>query len=285
MTRVTSPGLPLDGHDLAGVTPYLLEPSSRNISFSGSGRLPTYVSLGPGSDWLTGAFTLSGQIGNFVAGGGFLTIDATIYFAGSEGSDRVRTGSGDDSSALGAGVNFVDGGAGVDRVDWSQAVNADWATWRATPRTPGLFDDTFINVEGIGGSPIDDILLGSNANSRIDGTSVSPGTSGNDILGGRGGDNVFVHVLGAIGEIGRGKFISGAAGADRYIIDPSRGRWRSLGIEFSQIDGDKCDLSMLRCVDGNVLTLADIVAAASAQFCQGVVIDLARFEDAAGNAP
>lgn len=361
LTRVRSAGSAIDGRDLAGFTTYLLSRSSGDINFSGNGRLPTYVVLGPGDDSLTGTFTLSGQIGNFVAGGGFLTIDATIndggfapqagragsdvtirgtatiYFTGFEGPDTVRSGGGDDSFTLGNGVNFVDGGAGKDQLYWSQAVIADLATGRAMSRTAGLFDDSFINIEGIGGSPFDDILLGNNDNNRINGTSVSPGASGNDILVGRGGDDVlwggtgtdvliggaggdvligaegndilidgadgwgadnrsqgtangwsgddvFVHFLGPVGDTGRGNVAMGGEGADRYIIDTSRGQWTSLGIEFSQIDGDKIDLSMLRNIDGNVLTLADIVAAASSPFYQSVVIDLARFEDAAGNA-
>ena len=361
LTRVTSAGSPLDGRDLFGFSTYLLGRSSGDINFTGNGRLPLYVQLGPGDDSLIGTFTLSGQIGNFVAGGGFLTIDATIndggfapqagtagsnitirgsasvYFTGFGGPDTVRSGAGDDSFTLGNGTNFVDGGAGKDQLYWTQSVIADLATGRAVSRTPGLFDDSFINIEGIGGSPFDDILLGNNANNRIDGTSVSPGSSGNDILVGRGGDDilwggtgsdvliggsgrdtligaegndilidgadawsatsqsqaaaygwsgddVFVHFLSSVGDIQRGNIAAGGSGADRYILDTSRGRWTSLAIEFSQIDGDKIDLSMLRTLDGNVVTLADIVSAASSPFYQSVVIDLSRFEDLAGNA-
>jgi Ca2+-binding RTX toxin-like protein len=137
-------------------------------------------------------------------------------------------------------------------------------------------------IGGAGG----DTLIGAEGNDiLIDG---ADGWTANGITQpsayGWAGDDVFVHFLGAVGDVSRGNFVGGGPGADRYIIDTSRGRWTSLGIEFSQIDGDKVDLSMLRTVDGRELTLTDVLAAASSPFYQSVVIDLSRFEDAAGNA-
>lgn len=361
--RVTSPGSPLNGRDLFGYDQFFLANSPADFAFTGTGRFPRYVALGPGNDSVTGNFDLGGQITNFIPGEGSLTIDATfnngaiapqgaaissnidirgtayVSFLGRGGADTIRSGSADDTLTLGNGINFADGGDGKDFLYWSHAVLADMLTGRASSRFAAMFDDTFMRIENLGGSPYDDILLGDNANNRLSGSSVSPGTSGNDILVGRGGDDlleggadndvliggsggdrlfggdgndilidgadgfdaaqfgpmanggagndVLVYFLGSGGDIGRGNMADGGEGADRYIIDPSRGSWGSIGVRLSQIDGDKIDLSLLRNQDGSVVTLANVVAAATENIVIGVtnlLIDLGRFEDAAGNA-
>ncbi len=361
--RVTSPGSPLDGRDLFGYDSFLFTGSAADFTITGSGRFPRYAQLGPGNDSVFGNFDLGGQIANFVPGGGTLTINAsfnngffapqgasissnidirgaaTVSFLGRGGDDTIRSGGADDTLTLGNGINFADGRGGNDFLYWSHAVLADMATGRASSRFAAMFEDTFLNIENLGGSPYDDVLLGNGGNNRLSGSSVSPGTSGNDILVGRGGDDlleggaendvliggsggdrmfggdgndilidgadgfdaaqfgpmadggagndIFVYFLGSVGEIGRGNRAEGGEGADRYIIDPSRGSWGSLAVRLSQIDGDKIDLSLLRNPDNSVITLADVRAAATENLVFGVtnlLIDLGRFEDAAGNA-
>jgi len=262
-----------------------------------------------------------------------------LALLGRGGADTIRSGSADDTLTLGHGVNLADGRGGKDFLYWSHAVLADMLIGRANPRFAAMFDDTFMNIENLDGSPYDDILLGDNANNRLSGSSVSPGTSGNDILVGRGGDDllecaadidfliggsggdrlfggdgydilidgadgfdaaqfgpmanggagndVLIYFLGSVGEIGRNNMADGGEGADRYIIEPSCGRWGSIGVRLSQIDGDKTDLSLLRNQDNSVVTLANVLAAATENIVFGLtnlLIDLARFEDAAGNA-
>jgi hypothetical protein len=50
---------------------------------------------------------------------------------------------------------------------------------------------------------------------------------------GNEGDDRLVYLLGASGDIARGNFMDGGAGADTYIIDPRQGAWGSLGLQFS----------------------------------------------------
>lgn len=101
---------------------------------------------------------------------------------------------------------------------------------------------------------------------------------------GNEGDDTFVFLLGEVGQEGRGNFMAGGIGADTYIIDPSQGRWGSLGLEFSQIDGDTLDLSALRTLAGGAVTLGYVKSAASTPFYGSTTIDLSAFHDANGNA-
>lgn len=100
---------------------------------------------------------------------------------------------------------------------------------------------------------------------------------------GNEGNDVFVFLLGEIGQQERGNFMAGGTGADTYIVDPSQGRWGSLGLEFSQIDGDTLDLSALRTLAGSAVTLDYVKSAASTPFYGSTTIDLSAFHDANGN--
>lgn len=359
LTRVTAPGMPLDGHDLSGFTNYSLSRSIADFTITGHGRLPLYIELGSGDDRISGTFNLDAQILNLFAGGGTLTLDAqldngfaslnggsagstvtvrgsaTVSYAGGSGADVVSLGAGNDYLSGGAGNNHLNGGKGTDLASWQSQVRADLLIGEAKSLGAGAaFSDTLVNIENLGGSAFNDILLGDDGANVIDGSNSSD-NSGDDILAGRGGDDLLlgedgndiliggrgadtlygddgddllidtadgwgvnyrnptanggegkdmlVYLLGATGEIGNGNFMDGGACADTYIVDTSRGAWGDLGLRFSQIDGDRLDLSALRTKNGDVLTLADIKAAASTPFYGSTTIDLSAFEDAGGH--
>ncbi len=360
LTHVTATASPLDGHDLSGFTTYSLGQSIADITITGAGRLPTFITLGAGDDRLAGAFDLGGQILNLFANGGTLAVDAridngfasinggvagsnvvlggsaTVSFTGGAGADVVTLGAGNDSLSGGNGINWLDGGAGIDNASWANAVRADLSIGQAVSAGAGFFRDTLVSIENLGGSPFDDILLGDDGANTIHGVNFSPSPSGNDILAGRGGDDVLwgldgddillggrgadvlsggagndllidaadpwgadnrypqafgnegddrlVYLLGARGVEERGTFLGGGAGADTFIVDPSWGRWGSLGLEFSQIDGDRIDLSALRTASNGTVTLDYVRQNASAPFSGSTTIALSAFHDAAGNA-
>ena len=361
LTHVTAAGSPLDGHDLSGFTSYALSQSTADVTITGTGRLPLYIQLGSGDDRINGTFNLDGQILNLFAGAGTLSIDAQFdngfasfnagsagstvavrgsagfNFNGGAGADVVTLGAGNDSLSGGGGINRLDGGAGIDLASWATQVRADLLTGRAVSIGAGpAFDDTLINIEDLGGSAFNDILIGDDRANRIVGVNVSPSVSGDDILAGRGGDDTLfgldgtdiliggrgsatliggegddllidaadgwgdrltnpvayggdgndrlVYLLGAVGNIAQGNFMDGGAGADTYIIDPKQGQWGSLGLQFSQIDGDRLDLSALRTRDGGVLTLDYIRSAASTPYYGSTTLDLSAFHDAQGHS-
>jgi Ca2+-binding RTX toxin-like protein len=359
LTHLNATGSPLDGHDLSGFSGYSLDRSSADISFSGSGILPSSIAFGNGENSIAGTFNLLTRWVNIYANTGTLSVDAhldngtlslvsgpkgsvinidgtaLVNFLGSSGSDIVSLGSANDTMTGGNGLNYLDGGAGNDVAYWNGAVIADLGTGRAVSRNPGLFQDSLKNIESLNGSSFDDVLIGDDKNNDLRET-ASFGESGNDILVGRAGDDTlwggtgndiliggagadilvggegddlfidgavgwnensfypqswgnegndtFVHMLGAEGELGRGNLASGSEGADTYIVDPSRGSWGFWGIEFSQIDGDKLDLSMLLTPSGEALDLAHVKMAISTPYGGSSVIDLGHFEDASGNA-
>ncbi|MDF0546459.1 calcium-binding protein [Sphingobium sp. H39-3-25] len=357
LTHLNATGSPLDSHDLNGFSGYFLDRSSADISFSGSGILPSSITFGNGENSIAGTFNLLDRWVNIDARTGRLSVDAHldngtlslasgpkgsvihidgtawVNFSGSSGSDIVSLGSANDTITGGDGFNHLDGGAGIDVAYWNRAVIADLGMGQAVSRNPGLFQDSLANIENLSGSGFDDVLIGDDKNNDL--REAASGPRGNDILVGRAGDDTlwggagndiliggagadilaggegddfliddadgwgpnyvypqadgnegndtFVYLLGAVGELARGNFARGVAGADTYIVDPSRGSWGSWGIEFSQIDGDKLDLSMLLTPSGEALDLADVKMAISTPYGGSTVIDLSHFEDALGN--
>jgi len=359
LTHVRASSSPLDGHDLSGFTSYFLGRSTADISITGTGRLPLFITFGSGDDRLGGTFTLDGQILNFFAGNGTLTIDAQINdgfasinggsagsqvtlsgsasasFSGGAGTDVVRLSAGNDSLSGGAGTNYLDGGAGIDLASWTTQVRADLQSGQAISLGSTFLQDTLVSIESLGGSAFNDILLGDDRANSLFGVNISPSVSGDDILAGRGGDDVLwgmdgadiliggrgadtliggegndllvdaadgwgvngrnpvaygnegndrlVYLLGPVGNVAQGNFMDGGAGADTYIVDAQRGDWGSLGLQFSQIDGDRLDLSGLRTLAGGALTLDYVRSAASTPFYGSTTIDLGAFHDAAGD--
>lgn len=262
---------------------------SATVSYTGGGGAD-HVTLGAGND------SLAGSAGTNYLNGGDGTDTASWT-----GQVRADLGTGQ-ATSIGAGAAFGDTLVSIENLSGSAfndiLLGDDHSNViRGVNVSPSASGDDIL--AGRGG---DDFLFGMDGNDILiggRGTDMLSGEDGHDLLidaadgwnannsavayGGSGNDTL-VFLLGVIGEIGRGNYMDGGAGADTYVVDTSRGAWGDLGVRFSQIDGDKLDLSALRTKNGDVLTLADVKAAASTPFYGSTTIDLSAFEDASGHA-
>lgn len=290
--------------------------------FAGPGRLTLDLQLDNGSGWISGGADGSDVVihgsAQLIFDGGA----AADFVALGSGNDSLRGGAGINHLNGGAGNDVAHWDAQV-RADLStgravwlgQGTPFEDKLISIEGLAGGDYDDILLgddgtnnlygeagadvlagrggddNIFGMGGA---DILIGGRGSDRLS------GDEGDDLLidaadgwgsnndnpaayGGEGND-LLVYLLGNLGQEARSNFMHGGSGADTYIIDPSRGQWGSLGVEFSQIDGDKLDLSALRTHNGDVLTLDDVRNAASMPFYGSTMIDLSAFEDKEGNA-
>ena len=139
-----------------------------------------------------------------------------------QGNDQLYGGDGDDSFKGGAGQDFIDGGADVDFVDYDleTTFTGDSATHGvivnlsasalANVTVTGIpltsvaagtaidsrnYVDTLVNIEEVGGTGYDDIIVGSSGNNYLGsygGNDFLYGGAGNDSLsGGDGNDTMF----------------------------------------------------------------------------------------------
>jgi serralysin len=147
----------------------------------------------PGNDIVKG---LAGD--DTIDGGGGRDI-----LCGEEGNDVIIGGDGGDSLDGGPGDDRLDGGAGFDLAFFRRStapVTASLATSSAT----GDGTDTFVALEGLSGSPLNDTLAGDSGDNLLDGfggndvlsagagIDALDGDAGNDVLdGGPGIDFVY----------------------------------------------------------------------------------------------
>ncbi|OGT09088.1 MAG: hypothetical protein A3J49_05830, partial [Gallionellales bacterium RIFCSPHIGHO2_02_FULL_57_16] len=128
--------------------------------------------------------------------------DGGAYVFGRAGADQLTGGDGNDNLIGGSGNDTLDGGAGLNSIDY----NADWDT--AGPATQGVIvdlvngtatdnwggTDTFINIGGVGGSSLDDVITGDAASNWLnswEGNDTLNGGAGLDQLaGGAGADTL-----------------------------------------------------------------------------------------------
>ncbi|WP_375271318.1 calcium-binding protein [Sphingomonas sp.] len=263
---------------------------SATVGYTG-GAGADHVTLGAGNDSLEG-----GAGTNYLNGGGGTDLASWT----SQVRADLLTG---EAKSIGAGAAFSDtlvsienlGGSafndvllGDDRANVIYGVNVS-----PSPSGDDILagrggDDTLWGMDGndilIGGTGADVLIGGEGDDLLIDAADGWGVNSRNPTAHGGEGKDTLVYLLGATGEIGRGNFMDGGAGADTYVVDASRGAWGDLGLRFSQVDGDKLDLSALRTKSGDVLTLADVKAAASTPFQGSTTIDLSAFADASGHA-
>lgn len=125
------------------------------------------------------------------------------YVIARSGNDVIRMGPGTDQIFPGPGEDYIDGGPGVDSLAYpsdapdgsglvTQGITVSLAEGRAIDGWG--FEDTFINIEDVSGSELDDIIVGDDGDNSLsggDGEDTLEGGSGNDTLdGGRGNDQL-----------------------------------------------------------------------------------------------
>ena len=139
------------------------------------------------TDWVAGEdlITIRGNGNNNVATGS----NAGDLLRGDAGNDTLNGGGGDDTLIGGANADELNGGAGVDTAQYTSAVIADLAV--SGNNTGEAAGDTYISVENLTGSLLDDDLRGNN------GANVLNGSWGNDTLSGAGGNDTLLGDLGA----------------------------------------------------------------------------------------
>jgi serralysin len=122
---------------------------------------------------------------------------------GFAGNDTLAGGNGNDTIEGGADADALDGGAGIDTLAYYNSPAAVTVSLEDLTASGGdAQGDTFVNFEAVAGSYYDDLLLASEAGSRL------YGGSGKDILlGSTGADSLW-------GE-NDDDFMIGGAGADR----------------------------------------------------------------------
>ncbi|MEY8140876.1 S8 family serine peptidase [Falsihalocynthiibacter sp. CO-5D18] len=117
-------------------------------------------------------FYAQGNFGNTIDGRG--------------GNDFINAGGGNDYLIGGLGADYLNGGNGFDRAEYLDATTGIRADLQYSSANTGeAAGDTYISVEGLGGSIHNDILLGdAGGNSLL-------GRAGNDGLYGRGGTDTL----------------------------------------------------------------------------------------------
>ncbi|WP_201860272.1 calcium-binding protein [Microvirga soli] len=116
-------------------------------------------------------------------------VDNTIYggwgedmLAGLAGNDRLYAGDSNDNLIGGAGADLLDGGNGFDYAEYGSATTGVVVdllnAWRNTGDAAG---DSYVSIEGIGGSAYNDELVGNHLGNEL------YGHGGWDSLEGRGG--------------------------------------------------------------------------------------------------
>ncbi|MBQ0809475.1 calcium-binding protein [Roseovarius sp.] len=211
------------------------------ISARGFGGSDTYNLTGAGLvqlDLRGTAVTADLVAGTIVQGGNTSTINGTVFEirTGNE-SDSLLGSAADDSFRVGGGNDTVDGGAGFDRLRYDDfgvtQVNANLATGIVTGTANGqAFTDTISNIEWLRGSTGDDVLIGNDANNRLQGRSGDDrlvGGLGNDTIDGEDGSDTAVLAVNRadarVSAINNGIQIISAEGTDFFT-----------SVEFFQFD-------------------------------------------------
>ncbi|MBC55890.1 MAG: hypothetical protein CL814_03040 [Confluentimicrobium sp.] len=136
--------------------------------------------------------TLVGDIGREIISGK----GGADKLFGDAGDDDLRGGAGSDTLNGGVGADILNGGAGTDFADYSlSTVGVIVKLGKSVFRQGDAEGDTAIEIEGVIGSEIDDILAGSkgaNTLDGLDGDDSLSGLGGNDILLGRTGNDKLI---------------------------------------------------------------------------------------------
>lgn len=144
-----------------------------------------------------GADILLGNVGNDILHGD----EGDDILAGGVGDDVLYGGNGDDlllDEETNSGSDHFDGGKGSDTVSYedtflpASGITVDLSTGIGSRGAQG---DTYVSIENIVGTSLDDIINGNADANRLDGSSGNDTLSGGDgvdtLLGGEGRDTLF----------------------------------------------------------------------------------------------
>ena len=131
---------------------------------------------------------------------------------GRDGNDTLIGNAGNDVLIGGNGADVLDGGAGTDRVQYSDATSGLLVDLQFAVNNTGIAaGDTFVSIEDIYGSNLNDDLRGNAGANTIfgaGGNDVIFGRDGNDTLNGNTGNDTLIGGTGA-------DRLDGGAGTDR----------------------------------------------------------------------
>ena len=178
--------------------------------------------------------------------------DGDDVLSGRDGNDKLQGGTGDDQLKGGWGADDLDGGDGMDKAIYlSERMGALIDMADPGSSTGQAAGDTFIDVEIIVASKLDDILRGDDGDNRLkagSGNDALRGRAGNDVLFGGDGDD---RLNGDAGD----DVLVGGAGSDDFLFAGGHDVIHDLSVH------DMLWISN-RFASGAILTQADIEAAA-----------------------
>ena len=202
--------------------------------------------------------------------------DGADFVRGGAGNDLVYGGAGNDILKGQDGDDLIDGGAGIDRAGYYQAdPNLGGVTvsllLQGTAQNIGSQGwDTLVGIENVFGTPFADTLTGDDGNNWLSGSEAtidvgSVSATNNDILDGRGGDDLLTVGIGNHTVIGGGGndtlWFSENGFAESGIVvslalqgaaqATGNGNWTLTGIE--NLTGGVADDTLTGDGDANVL--------------------------------
>lgn len=127
---------------------------------------------------------------------------------GGDGNDELRGGDGSDRLSGGSGNNTLDGGSGIDYASYTpsqEGVHVNLAEGKSSKE--GVYEDIYIDIEGVIGSSFNDRIIGDDKNNYLYGgdgddyinsgagwsNKISGGNGNNILEGGKARDEFLLH--------------------------------------------------------------------------------------------